>query len=332
MPSFSSVNGVKMHENKELLTGLLKNKMEFGGFIISDWAALTQLSGENYKMQIANAINAGVDMVMATDGRNSWLALIKFLQELVEEGTVPMERIDDAVLRILRFKQRMGLFDTPLTKQAGKVGTDANRQAARALISDSLVLLQNKNDILSKLPGYKRILVAGQGANDIGMQCGGWTISWQGMHGPITKGITVLEGIKAAVKGRAEITYAEDGKTDETFDVVIAVIGEDPYAESQGDRLDQISFRLKDTDMLWEVYYYDCPVIVIILSGRPMSIDDEYQNWDAVIAAWLPGSEGGGGIADVLFGSRNFTGRTPYTWHKTTKGEVMYPFGYGLTK
>jgi beta-glucosidase len=331
MPSFSSVNGVKMHENKELLTGLLKNKMDFDGFIISDWAALTQLSGDTYKAQIANAINAGVDMVMATNGRNSWLTLITFLRELVEEGTVPMERIDDAVLRILRFKQRIGLFDNPLTKKAGTIGTDENRTAARTMVSDSLVLLKNENNIIARLPEYKRILVAGQGANDIGMQCGGWTISWQGIHGPITKGTTVLEGIQAATKGKAEITYAEDGKTDETFDVVIAVIGEDPYAESQGDRIDQIKFRLRDIDMLWEVYFYGCPVIVIMLSGRPMTIDNEYQNWDALIAAWLPGSEGGG-IADVLFGNRDFTGRTPYTWHKTTNGEILYPFAYGLTK
>jgi beta-glucosidase len=331
MPSFSSVNGVKMHESKELLTGLLKNEMGFNGFVISDWAALTQLSGDTYKAQIANAINAGVDMVMATNGRNSWVTFIRCLQELAEEGTVPMERIDDAVLRILRFKQRIGLFDNPLTKKAGAVGADESRTAARTMVSDSLVLLKNENNIIAKLPGFKRILVAGQGANDIGMQCGGWTISWQGMHGPITKGTTILEGIQEAVKGKAEITYAEDAKTDETFDAVIAVIGEDPYAESQGDRIDQIKLRSRDIDMLWEAYFYECPLIVIMLSGRPMTITDEYQNWAALIAAWLPGSEGGG-IADALFGSRDFTGRTSYTWYKTSNEEILYPFGYGLTK
>jgi beta-glucosidase len=347
MPSFSSVNGVKMHESKDLLTVLLKDEMEFEGFIISDWAAVTQLSGNSYKEQIANAINAGVDMVMATNGRNSWVNFIINLKELVEEGIVPMERIDDAVLRILKFKQRIGLFDEPLTKKADVIGDKANRAAARALVSDTLVLLQNKNDVIAKLPLYKNILVAGQGANDIGMQCGGWTITWQGKHGSITKGTTILEGIRSASK--ANITYAEDGKAKGTFDAVIAVIGEDPYAETEGDRYAQLSrpmqegidknsdnameigIRKRDMDMLKETYYYDCPVIVIMLSGRPMTIGDEYQNWDAFIAAWLPGSEGDG-ITDVLFGSRDFTGRTPYTWRKTINGEILFPFGFGLTK
>jgi beta-glucosidase len=353
MPSFSSVNGVKMHESKELLTVLLKDEMGFEGFIISDWAAITQLSGNSYKEQIANAINAGVDMVMATNGRGSWINFILYLQELVNEGTVPMSRIDDAVLRILKFKQQIGLFNAPLTKKAGAIGVKANRKAARALVSESLVLLQNKDNAIAKLPLYKNILVAGQGANDIGMQCGGWSITWQGSHGNITKGTTILEGIKNVSK--ANITYAENGKAEGTFDAVIAVIGEDPYAETEGDRngqlsrrimegwvetdkLDsyhdnamQINIRSRDMDMLWEAYYYDCPVIVIMLSGRPMTIGNEYQNWDAFIAAWLPGSEGDG-IADVLFGNRNFTGRTPYTWRKTINGEILFPFGYGLTK
>jgi beta-glucosidase len=330
MPSFSSVNGVKMHESKSLLTDLLKNEMGFKGFVISDWAAITQLSGGNYKAQIANAINAGVDMVMATNGSISWINFIKYLQELVNEGVVPMSRIDDAVLRILRFKQSIGLFkETPLTKKAGAIGTDANRSAARELVAQSLVLLQNKNNVIAKLPSYKNILVAGQGANDIGMQCGGWTITWQGSHGNITKGTGILEGIRDAAKGKT-VAYAENGKAQGFFDAVIAVIGEDPYAETEGDRM-QINIRQRDMDMLREVYGYNCPVLVIMLSGRPMTIGDENKNWDAFIAAWLPGSEGAG-IADVLFGDKDFVGRTPYTWRKTIGGEILFPFGYGLTK
>jgi beta-glucosidase len=330
MPSFSSVNGIKMHESKELLTDLLKEEMGFEGFIVSDWAALTQLSGGSYKAQIAHAINAGVDMVMATNGRDNWVNFIKYLQELVNEGTIPMARIDDAVLRILRFKLRIGLFDVPFIKQAGVVGTDTNRAEARTLVAEALVLLRNENNVIAKLPSYKRILVAGQGANDIGMQCGGWTITWQGSHGPITKGTTILEGIQDAAKGKANITYAGDGKADGKFDVVIAVIGEDPYAETEGDRSGQINIRTGDMNMLREIYGHNCPVIVIMLSGRPMNISDEYKHWDAFIAAWLPGSEGGG-IVDVLFGSKDFTGRTPYTWRKTINGEILFPFGYGLT-
>jgi beta-glucosidase len=329
MPSFSSVNGIKMHQHGELLTGLLKQEMGFEGFVISDWSAITQLSGGSYKMQIANAVNAGVDMYMAATNRGSWVTYIEHLIELVQEGTVPMSRIDDAVLRILRFKQSIGLFKNPLTAKAGEIGTDANRTEARSLVSDSLVLLRNENNAIEKLSESKNILVVGQGANDIGMQCGGWTITWQGSHGPVTKGTTILEGIQAAVKGIASVTYARDGKVKGNFDAVIAVIGEDPYAESDGDRSDDVSIRKSDLDVLREAYGFGCPVTVIMLSGRPMNIGDEYKNWDAFIAAWLPGTEGAG-IADVLFGDKNFTGRTPYTWRKTLNGEILYPFGYGI--
>jgi len=329
MASFSGVNGVKMHENRELLTGLLKEEMGFQGMVVSDWGALELLSAGTYKKQIADAINAGIDMVMATDGRQNWVNFIKNLRELVEEGTVPMSRIDDAVLRILRFKQAAGILEAPYLPGPGEIGTTANREKARAMVSDSLVLLRNENDVIAKLPSFKNILVAGQGANDIGMQCGGWTISWQGRHGPTTKGTTILEGIQAAVEGKANVTYIADGKTENTFDAVIAVVGENPYAETEGDRIDNINLRKIDVDMLWEIYGFGCPVIVIMLSGRPMTIGNEYLNWDALIAAWLPGTEGGG-IADVLFGKRDFTGRTPYTWRKTINGEILYPFGFGL--
>jgi beta-glucosidase len=241
-----------------------------------------------------------------------------------------MQRIDDAVIRILRFKRSIGLFDNPLTVRAGKIGTEENRTAARALVSDSLVLLRNENDAIKKLSESKKILVAGQGANDIGMQCGGWTITWQGSHGPTTKGTTRLEGIKAATKGKISVTYADNGKAKGTFDAVIAVIGEDPYAESDGDRIGNINIRSRDLDVLKKAYEYNCPVIVIMLSGRPMDIANEYSKWDAFIAAWLPGTEGAG-IADVLFGNRSVSGRTPYTWKTSLNGEVLYPFGHGIT-
>ena len=309
MPSFSSVNGLKMHESKELLTDLIKEEMGFTGFVISDWAAIEQLSGETYKEQIANAINAGVDMVMATNGREAWEMFILYLMELVKEGTVPIERIDDAVLRILRFKQSIGLLDTPLTKAAGMIGLDANRAEGRAMAADSLVLLRNENNIIAKLPEYRNILVAGQGANDIGMQCGGWTVSWQGYHGPITKGTTILQGIQDSVKDNATVTYNANGKANGSFDVVIAVIGEDPYAETDGDRPAEINFRLQDRDMLKAVYGYDCPVIVIMLSGRPMTIGDEYKNWDALIAAWLPGSHAAIKASQFLYSSPMVMGR-----------------------
>nr|AGS52840.1 periplasmic beta-glucosidase [uncultured bacterium contig00011] len=331
MPSFSSVNGIKMHEHKELLTGVLKEEMGFTGFVVSDWAAIEQLSGGGYKTQLANAVNAGVDMIMATNGREKWMNTIRSLQAAANDGTIPMSRIDDAVLRILRFKQRIGLFDSPVIKETGQIGADANRAAARQLVSESLVLLRNENNIIAKLPSYKNILVAGQGANNIGMQCGGWTISWQGGQGAITKGTTILEGIQEAVKGSAAVTYAADGAVRGAFDAVIVVIGESPYAETEGDRSRNINILPSDMNVLQQVYKYKCPVIVIMLSGRPMNIGDEYKNWDGFIAAWLPGTEGAG-LADVLFGGKDFTGKTPYTWRKTINGEVVYPFGFGLRK
>jgi beta-glucosidase len=331
MPSFSSVNGIKMHESKRLLTDLLKDELGFDGFIVSDWAAIQQLSGGSYKVQIGRAINAGVDMVMATNGRENWINFIKYLHDLVNEGSVSISRIDDAVLRILRFKQSIGLLGMPLIENTGKIGTDGNRAAARELVSESLVLLRNENNVIAKLPSYKNILVAGGGANDIGMQCGGWTITWQGKHGSITKGTTILEGIQKATKDKAAITYAADGKANGNFDVIIAVIGEPPYAETEGDRSSDINLCAADINMLKATYKYNCPVVVVMLSGRPMTIEEEYKNWDAFIAAWLPGTEGGG-IADVLFGEHDFTGRTPYTWRKTINGEVLYPFGHGLIK
>jgi beta-glucosidase len=329
MPSFSSVNGIKMHQNKELLTDLLKDEMGFKGFVVSDWAAVKQLTGGSYRRQIANAINAGVDMCMATDGRDNWITFISNLTKLVEDGVVPMSRINDAVIRILRFKQSIGLFENPMIKQTGAIGTAENRAAARAIVSDSLVLLRNEGNAMKKLSESKKILVAGQGANDLGMQCGGWTITWQGGHGKITKGTTILEGIQEVTKGRATVTYSEKGDFGGAFDAVIAVIGEDPYAETQGDRSGNISIREKDLEMLKKAYGYHCPVIVIMLSGRPMNIGDEAKRWSAFIAAWLPGTEGGG-IADVIFGGKSFVGRTPYTWRKTVNGEVLYPFGAGL--
>jgi len=331
MISFSSVNGIKMHEHKELITDLLKGELGFQGMVISDWDAIRQLSGGSYKMQIANAINAGIDMVMATNGRNVWTDFIRLLRELVEEGTVPMSRIDDAVLRILRFKQSAGILDMPALEGSGEIGTNENREQARAIVSDSLVLLKNENDIISKLPSFNNILAAGQGADNIGMQCGGWTISWQGSHGKITSGTTILEGIREAAGSNVNIAYNVRGDAAGNFDAVIAVIGEDPYAEGDGDRTNNINIRSNDMEMLKNVYSYGCPVVVIMLSGRPMTIGDEHENWDAFIAAWLPGTEGGG-IADVLFTSRDFTGRTPYTWRKSIGGDVLYPYGFGLSK
>jgi beta-glucosidase len=328
MPSFSSVNGLKMHESKELLTDLLKEELGFEGFIISDWAAVTQLTGGSYQNQIANAINAGVDMVMATNGRNWWVDYIKYLKAAVLNGDVPMERIDDAVLRILKVKEKLGLFENPNVSTGGEVGTGEHRAIAREAAAKSMTLLKNDNDILSRLKDFGSILLAGEGGSDIGMQCGGWSITWQGSHGAITEGTTILEGLQAV---KENVTYAKDGVAEGEFDCAIVVVGENPYAEYEGDRSGNITLRTQDVAALNEVYKLGCPVIVVMLTGRPMTVSAHLENWDALISAWLPGTEGGGALADVLFGGAGFTGRTPFTWSVTQGGDTLFEYGFGLS-
>ncbi|MDR1692375.1 MAG: glycoside hydrolase family 3 protein [Oscillospiraceae bacterium] len=328
MPSFSSVNGLKMHESKELLTDLLKDELGFEGFVISDWAAITQLTGGSYQNQIANAINAGVDMVMATNGRNWWVDYIKYLKAAVLNGDVPMERIDDAVLRILKVKEKLGLFENPNVSTGGDVGTEEHRALAREAAARSMTLLKNENDIIARLKDFDNILLAGEGGSDIGMQCGGWSITWQGSHGAITEGTTILEGLQAV---KDNVTYAKDGVAEGEFDCAIVVVGENPYAEYEGDRSGNVTLRTQDVAALNAVYELGCPVIVVMLTGRPMMVSTHLENWDALISAWLPGSEGGGALADVLFGDAEFTGRTPFTWTVTQGGDTLYEYGYGLS-
>ncbi len=329
MPSFSSVNGVKMHESKELLTDILKDELGFEGFIISDWAAVTQLTGGTYKMQLANAVNAGVDMIMAVNGRQQWIDTIRFLKINAEDGTIPMERIDDAVLRILWVKEKIGLFEDPAVGSGGGVGGEENRALAREAAAHTMTLLKNENEIIEQLPSFENILIAGQGASDIGMQCGGWTLYWQGGHGEIMKGTTIVDGIQ---KVKSNVTYAPSGTSEGTYDCVIAVIGESPYAESEGDRPGGAGLRATDVNMLNQVYELGCPVIVVMLTGRPLLIQDHIENWDALVSAWLPGSEGGDAVADVLFGGAGFTGRTPFTWKTAAQdGDTLFEYGYGLS-
>jgi len=341
MPSFNSINGVKMHEHRYLITDILKGELGFEGFLITDWDGDTQVSGSNYKEQVANTINAGNDMLMfGNDSRGRMIEYQRLLKELVEEGTVSIERIDDAVLRILRVKQKIGLFEDPYFSIPADLGNAEHRALAREAVAASVTLLKNENDIIGKLPSFDSILVAGQGASDIGMQCGGWTIHWQGAHGDITPGTTLLEGFMGYHSG---ITYIADGKTNGSFDVAIVVIGESPYAEGVGDRNgysawtwgdagineNGVHLRPEDRTVLSEVYKLNIPVIVVMLSGRPMLVADELRNWDGFAAAWLPGTEGMG-VADVLFGAKPFIGKTPYTWHYEADGNtVLFPYGFG---
>src|SRR6185312_3310040 len=243
MVSYSSWNGEKMHGNKHLLTDVLKNEMGFKGFLVSDWAAIDQLSS-NYKDDVEKSINAGLDMVMIPFGpgeKNNYREFIADLKDLVATGKVSQERIDDAVRRILRVKFQMGLFDNPNPDPAltAAIGSPQHREVARECVRESLVLLKNANNVLPLKKNLKHIVVVGQAADDLGIQCGGWTIDWQGKTGNVTTGgTTLLAAIKKAVSADTEVTYSPDGSDLKPADVIIVAVGEQPYAEFKGDRAD----------------------------------------------------------------------------------------------
>lgn len=337
MVSYSSWNGEKLHGNKYLITELLKNELGYKGIAVSDYNAIDQLPGD-YKEQISQSINAGIDMIMVPAKFKEFISL---LTELVNEGAVPMSRIDDAVTRILRIKFEMGLFEHPYTDKSytATVGSADHRAVARQAVKESIVLLKNDNDVLPLSKNLARIHVAGKNADDIGNQCGGWTISWQGESGNVTPGTSILDGIKEVASPGTEVTYSNDGTGAAGAEVGIVIIGEKPYAEFEGDRT---SLVLDDEDIqaIQNVKGARIPIVVVLLSGRPMIITDQIGNWDAFLAAWLPGTEGAG-VADVLFGDYNPTGKLPHTWPRSMaqipindgdgKTNPLYPYGFGLS-
>jgi beta-glucosidase len=341
MPSYSSWNGQKMSGDSYLLTDVLKGELGFDGFLISDYNAVNQLDPD-FKTAIGLSINAGMDMVMVPQ---QYREFIGYLTELVQEGVVPQSRIDDAVRRILRVKAAMGLLDENRSQLADRslqtsFGSAEHRQVAREAVRKSLVLLKNDGAVLPLSKNASRIHVAGPGANDIGMQCGGWTITWQGEKGAVTSGgTTILDGIRAAVGSGTDVTFTVDGSDATGADVAVVVIGEQPYAEFFGDDLDltvdpqQVAIvrRLKNTGL---------PVVVVLLSGRPMIVNELLAMADGVVAAWLPGTEGAG-VADVLFGDYAPTGKLSYSWPRSMEQipinvgdanyDPLFPMGFGLT-
>ncbi|MFA6469914.1 MAG: glycoside hydrolase family 3 N-terminal domain-containing protein [Bacteroidota bacterium] len=344
MASYSSWNGNKMHGSRYLLTDVLKGELKFDGFIVSDWNGIDQLS-PNYKYAVEQSINAGVDMAMTTSPRgsfNSYDTFINVLKELVNEKAVSMKRIDDAVRRILKVKFELGMFRQKYSdkKLTAEVGSAAHRAIGRDAVRQSLVLLKNDNNILPLSKNAKKIVVAGRGSNDIGMQCGGWTIDWQGKMGNvISGGTTVLQGVKNAVSMETKIEYSVNGSGADSGDIAIVVIGEEPYAEFRGDRQD-LTLSTEDALLVETLKSKKAQVIVVLLSGRPLIVNSTLEKSNAFIAAWLPGTEGGG-IADVLFGDYVPTGKLPHSWPKTLEqipiniGDKEYaplfPFGFGLT-
>lgn len=340
MVSYSSWNGLKMHRNKYLITDVLKRELGFAGFVVSDYNGIDEIDGKRgfTKDEVAAAVNAGIDMVMVPA---EWRRFIYYLRDAVKDGTVPMSRVDDANRRILTKKFQLGLFERPMADRAylGAVGSAEHRALARRAVAGSQVLLKNAGGVLP-LDDDDKVFVAGRSADDIGMQSGGWTISWQGAPGPTTKGTTILRGIREAADPSATVTYSRDGTgIDRSYDAAIAVVGEKPYAEYHGDLTGDMGLDAADLKTIDRLRASGVPVVVVLVSGRPLDIALELPKWNALVEAWLPGSEGAG-VADVLYGAVAPTGRLPVTWMRTAsqqpinKGDgkkPLFPFGYGLT-
>jgi beta-glucosidase len=311
MPSYNSWNGVKVSGSKHLLTEVLKQEIGFQGFLISDYNAVDQIT-KDYKTAIGISINAGMDMVMVPD---HYVQFIKNLKELVQDGTVPMSRIDDAVLRILRVKFAMDLMNAKPAPPPSSFafGTPEHRAVARQAVRESMVLLKNDHQTLP-LKKSAKINLAGKSANDMGNQCGGWTITWQGKSSDtLPGGTTIMDAMH-----KAGANVATEGAT-----VGVVVIGEPPYAEGMGDRKD-LNLSAEDIAAVKKMKATGVPVVVIVISGRPLILDPILNDADAILAAFLPGTEGEG-ITDVLFGDYKPTGKLSFTW------PTQFKYGYGLT-
>ncbi len=353
MASFNSVNGEKMHGHRHYLTDVLKGRMNFGGFVVGDWNGHGQVKGCTTTDCPATII-AGLDMAMASD---SWKGFYETTLAAVKDGRITPQRLDDAVRRILRVKFRLGLFEAgrPSMRAVGGqftlIGAPAHRAVARQAVRESLVLLKNQNGLLPLSP-KQRILVAGDGADDVGKQAGGWTLNWQGT-GTTRKDFpnadTIYEGIaRQARAAGGEAVLAVDGRYAVKPDVAVVVFGEDPYAEFQGDRPTLAYKPGNETDLalLKRLKAEGIPVVAVFLSGRPLWVNREINAADAFVAAWLPGSEGAG-IADVLLrGSdgrvqHDFKGKLSYSWPRTATQyannvgqkdyDPLFAFGFGLT-
>jgi beta-glucosidase len=334
MVSFSSWNGLKMHAHEMLLTDVLKGEMGFKGFLVSDWMAVNQISADFYQA-VVTAINAGLDMVMVP---YDFKQFIETMHRAVSNNDISMERIDDAVTRILRVKFLLGLFERPLTDPSyvSLVGCEAHRALAREAVHKSLVLLKHEAGL--PLSDAQTIAVAGQAANDIGIACGGWTIHWQGKAGAITDGTTLLDGLQARYGSR--VHYQADGKFADRADVGIVVVGEMPYAEGEGDHED-LTLSAEETSLIHTMRQQCDKLILVIYSGRPLIISPVIDLCDGIVAAWLPGSEASA-IVDVLCGEVPFTGKLAYTWFrsmdqlplsklKQSNEQPQWAFGFGLS-
>ncbi|TML07380.1 MAG: glycoside hydrolase family 3 protein [Actinobacteria bacterium] len=362
MPSYSSVdwtedgvgNPIKMHANQELISGWLKGDTGFDGFVISDWEGIHQIPGD-WATQVKTGVNAGIDMMMEP---NSYQSFISTLTTLVNSGDVPMGRIDDAVSRILTKKFELGLFEHPYTDRTNidKIGSAAHHALARRAAAESQVLLKNQRAALP-FRGNANVYVAGSNADNIGNQAGGWTLTWQGGSTNVIPGTTILDGIRENTSGH--VTYSQDASAPISRSAVgVVVVGETPYSEGFGDvggpqwaydpgdngvprPVKDMQLSAADKAAVDKVCAQTVKCAMVIVSGRPLILDPAQRNAaDAIVASWLPGSEGAG-VADDLFGLRPFTGKLPVSWPRSlaqepiNKGDAnydpLYPFGFGLT-
>jgi beta-glucosidase len=343
MVSYNSWNGTKMHANRYLMTDVLKGELGFKGFLVSDWAAIDQIR-KDYKQDVEISVNGGLDMAMVPNGpgkANNYVEFITDLKELVNKGRVKQSRIDDAVRRILRVKFQMGLFDKPTVdpKLTAAIGSKEHRQVARECVKQSLVLLKNENHALPLSKKIKRLVVVGKGADDMGIQCGGWTISWQGTNGNVTPGgTTILSAIRATAGKGTEVVFSADGADVKGADEAVVVVGEMPYAEGVGDNKNP-RVSEEDAALIAKTKAAGVPVVTIILSGRPLILGPTLDTTDALIAAWLPGTEGQG-VADVLFGDYKPRGKLPRNWprdasqlagYSISMENPQFPRGFGLS-
>lgn len=349
MVSYSSWNGIKMHANRNLVTGFLKNKLKFRGFVISDWEGIDRITTPphaNYSYSVQAGVQAGIDMVMVPMNFNEFINDLK-LQ--VTNNIIPMKRIDDAVRRILRVKFIMGLFENPMAdlSLANEIGSQKHRELAREAVRKSLVLLKNgksaKKPLLPLPKKAPKILVAGSHADNLGFQCGGWTIEWQGASGnDLTGGTTILTAVKNTVDPKTQVVFNENPDPNFVksggFSYAIVVVGEPPYAETKGDSLNLTISEPGPNTIKNVCGGVKC--VVVVISGRPVVIQPYLPTIDALVAAWLPGTEGQG-VTDLLFGDYGFTGKLARTWFKSVDQlpmnvgdphyDPLFPFGFGLT-
>ena len=330
MVSYSSWHGVPMHRNAALISGLLKQSLGFRGFVVSDWAGVdmdgTEAPSSPEEAQratqekIVAAINAGIDMVMVPFKAPEFMQAVK---TAVEQGLISHDRIDDAVTRILRAKFSIGLFNSSSSVSSlssssslpdlSIIRSEAHRELAAQAVRECVVLLRGQ-DCFTPLAPSQSLLLFGP-VDDIGFACGGWTISWQGAHGPITAGVSLLQALRDRHPAEKLAVYPEEpqGASDQV--VAIVAIGESPYAEGFGDRdWPRVAVSQAHIELVAQARQRCAQVIVVVFSGRPIDLSAILPHADVILAAWWPGSEYGVGLAQLLYGDFPFTGQLSFPW------------------